>query len=93
MTTRTPTLPSSVEVESPPVAVAEARAVAPLRVAGIGAVAASRLMKVSPGTLLVEVASLLSNPQISAVVVDGHRLPVMAPAVPLRFRPTQQECP
>ncbi|OYU97818.1 MAG: hypothetical protein CFE45_18960 [Burkholderiales bacterium PBB5] len=31
--------------------------------------AASRLMTVSPGTLLAEVASLLSNPQISVVVV------------------------
>lgn len=55
--------------ESPPVAAAEARALAPLQVSSIGAVARSRLLTVSAQTLLVEVAALLSSAQISVVVV------------------------
>lgn len=55
--------------ESPPVAAAEAHAVAPLRVDGIDAVARSRLVTVTADSLLVEVAALLSNAQISVVVV------------------------
>jgi CBS domain-containing protein len=43
--------------------------VAPLRVSGIEAVARSRLQTVSPDSLLVEVAALLSNAQVSVVVV------------------------
>jgi CBS domain-containing protein len=56
-------------VESPPVAAAEARAVAPARVSAIDAVARSRLFTVGTDALLVEVAALLSSAQISAVVV------------------------
>ena len=55
--------------ESPPVAVAEARAVAPLLVSGIETVARSRLLTVVADALLVEVAGLLSGAQISVVVV------------------------
>jgi CBS domain-containing protein len=55
--------------ESPPVAAAEARAVAPLRVGDIEAVARSRLLTVTANSLLVEVAALLSSAQISVVVV------------------------
>ena len=58
--------------ESPPVAAAEARAVAPDLVSGIEAVARSRLLTVGAQALLVDVASLLSSAQISVVVVcDG----------------------
>ena len=55
--------------ESPPVAAAEARAVAPLQVSGIEQMARSRLLTVSADTLLVEVAALLSSAEISVVVV------------------------
>lgn len=55
--------------ESPPVAAAEARAVAPALVSGIEAVARSRLLTVGADALLVEVAALLSSAQISVVVV------------------------
>ena len=55
--------------ESPPVAAAEARAVAPARVSALDAVARSRLLTVGMDALLVEVAALLSNAQISVVVV------------------------
>jgi CBS domain-containing protein len=55
--------------ESPPVAAAEARAVAPLLVSSIEAVARSRLLTVAADSLLVEVAALLSSAQISVVVV------------------------
>ena len=48
-----------------------ARVAPPGRVADIEAVARSRLRVVSPDALLVEVAALLSNPQISVVVVCG----------------------
>jgi CBS domain-containing protein len=47
----------------------EARALAPLLVSGIEAVTRSRLMTVYADALLVEVAALLSNAQISVVVV------------------------
>jgi len=55
--------------ETPPVAAAEARAVAPLRVSGVEAVTRSRLLTVAADALLVEVAALLSGAQISVVVV------------------------
>jgi len=64
-------------VESPPVAAAEARAAAPARVSVLEAVARSRLLTVGPDALLVEVAALLSNAQISVVVVcDAVGLPM-----------------
>ncbi len=69
MSATTPEPPTSASPESPPVAAAEARAVAPLLVGGIEAVARSRLLTVTAGTLLVDVAALLSNAQISVVVV------------------------
>ena len=55
--------------ETPPVAAAEARAVAPALVAGVQGVARSRLLTVTPDTLLADVAALLSSAQISVVVV------------------------
>ena len=62
-------LPEPGGAESPPVAAAEAFAAAPLRVSSLEAVARSRLLTVGPGALLVQVAALLSSPQISLVVV------------------------
>ena len=64
-----PAAPASASPENPSVAAAEARAVAPLLVGGIEAVARSRMLTVSPTSLLVEVAALLSSAQISVVVV------------------------
>lgn len=64
-----PGQPASAGPESPPVAAAEARAVAPLLVGGIEAIARSRLLTVSTNSLLVDVAALLSSAQISVVVV------------------------
>lgn len=55
--------------ETPPLAAAEARAVAPSLVSGVEAVARSRLLTVTPDALLSEVAALLSSAQISVVVV------------------------
>ena len=69
MSATTPVPPVSAGSESPPVATAEARAVAPLRVSGVEAVARSRLLTVASNSQLVEVASLLSSAQISVVVV------------------------
>ncbi len=69
MNTEPPVLPGDPIPESPPVAAAEARAVAPLLVASVEAIARSRLLTVAPGALLVEVAALLSGAQISVVVV------------------------
>ena len=69
MTAPTPLLPGDVGSESPPVAAAEARAVAPLLVSDIEAVARSRLLTVLVDTRLVEVAAQLSSAQISVVVV------------------------
>jgi arabinose-5-phosphate isomerase len=64
--------PAAAMIETPPVAAAEARAVAPLLVSGVEAIARSRLLTVSVDALLVAVASLLSSAQISVVVVcDG----------------------
>ena len=57
--------------EKPSVAAAEARVVPPGRVGDIEAVARSRLRVVAADALLVEVAALLSSPQISVVVVCG----------------------
>ncbi|MCY7305244.1 MAG: CBS domain-containing protein [Rhodoferax sp.] len=56
-------------VETPPVAAAEARAVAPARISATEAVTRSRLLTVGMDALLVEVAALLSSAQISVVVV------------------------
>jgi CBS domain-containing protein len=64
-----PIQPGDQAPETPPVAAAEARAAAPLRVAGIEAMARSRLLTVAVDALLVEVAALLSGAQISVVVV------------------------
>lgn len=69
MNTPTPVLPASASPESTLVATAEARALAPLLVGSIEAVAHSRLLTVSPDSQLVEVAALLSGAQISTVVV------------------------
>ncbi len=67
----------STHPESPPVAAAEARTVAPLLVGGIEAVARSRRQTVSPSSLLVEVAALLSSEQISVVAVcDAEGVPL-----------------
>jgi CBS domain-containing protein len=55
--------------EAPPVAAAEARAVAPLLVTGVEDIARSRLLTVPVDALLVDVAALLSGAQISVVVV------------------------
>jgi len=63
----------SASVESVPVATAEARATAPLRVSDMAAMAHSRLREVAVDTLLADVASLLSSAQISvAVVIDAE---------------------
>lgn len=59
----------SANPESLAVAAAEARAVAPLLVEGIAAIARSRLLTVSTSAMLVEVAAMLSSAQISVVVV------------------------
>jgi len=61
--------PDPAVAESPLVAAAEAGAVAPARVSALEAVARSRLLTVGTDALLVEVAALLSNAQISVVVV------------------------
>ena len=69
MNIQAPVMPADPVPESPPVASAEARAVAPLRVANMETVARSRLLTVSVDALLVEVAALLSGAQISVVIV------------------------
>ena len=71
MSQQTPIVPMApvMTPESPPVAAAEARAVAPALVSGIEAVARSRLLTVGAEALLVDVAALLSSAQISVVVV------------------------
>jgi CBS domain-containing protein len=69
MSATTPVRPASAGPESPPVAAAEASAVAPLRVSSIEAVARSRLLTVAVTSPLVEVAALLSSAQISVVAV------------------------
>lgn len=69
MTTQTTLPPIAVSLETPPVAAAEARTVAPLLVSGIESVARSRLFTVGQDALLVEVAPRLSDSQISVVVV------------------------
>lgn len=77
MTAPTLLLPDGANAESAPVAAAEARAMAPLLVSGIEAIARSRLLTVSADALLVDVATLLSNAQISVVVVtDAARVPL-----------------
>ncbi len=69
MTTPPPLTPDTVSPESPPVAAAEARTVAPLLVSSIEAVAQSRLFTVPVDATLVEVAVRLSGAQISVVLV------------------------
>ena len=69
MNTPAPVLLSDPVPERLPVAAAEARAVAPMLVSSIEAIARSRLLTVASGALLVEVAALLSSAQISVVVV------------------------
>ena len=69
MTAHAPPTPSSGETESPAVAAAEARAVAPLLVSSLETMAGSRLFTVPTVALLVEVAARLSGAQISLVVV------------------------
>ncbi len=69
MTAQAPVEPAAQPPETPPVAAAEARAVAPLLVSGVEAVARSRLLTVAADDLLVKVAALLSGAQISVVVV------------------------
>ena len=76
----TPVVPVTATPESPPVAAAEARAVAPLRVSGIEAMARSRLLTVTSNSLLVEVAALLSSAQISVVVVCDAEGAPLAPS-------------
>ena len=58
MSAQLPIEPAAAITESPPVAAAEARAVAPLLVSGAEAIARSRLLTVSADALLVEVAAL-----------------------------------
>ena len=69
MSAMTPALPTGTSPENPPAATTEARAVAPLRISGIDAVARSRLLTVLANSPLVEVAALLSSAQVSVVVV------------------------
>ncbi|MBA4342969.1 MAG: hypothetical protein C0423_12555 [Methylibium sp.] len=69
MNAQAPFNPGGTLPESPPVAAAETRAVAPLLVSGIEAIARSRLLTVAADALLGEVAALLSSAQISVVVV------------------------
>ena len=79
-------LPQTVP-ESPPVAAAESRAVAPLRVAGIEAIARTRLLTVPEDMRLVQVAALLSGSQVGVVVVcdaDGVALGVISDATLVR---------
>lgn len=72
-----PNTSDTVHAESPPVSAAEARAVAPARVSATEAVTHSRLLMVTVDALLVDVAALLSNAQISVVVVcDAAGAPV-----------------
>ena len=71
------TISPAAGIESPPVAAAEARAVAPTLVSGIEAVTRSRLIQVGEDALLVDVAALLSSAQISVLVVcDGAGAPL-----------------
>jgi CBS domain-containing protein len=56
-------------LESPPVAVAEARSVAHVPVSSLATVASARLLRVGTAALLTEVAAKLASSQISLVVV------------------------
>lgn len=69
MTEPHPLSPDNGAQESVPVATAESRALAPLLLSAVEAVARSRLLTVSADTRLVEVAARLSSAQISVVVV------------------------
>jgi CBS domain-containing protein len=61
--------PDTAGTEIPQAATSEARAVAPALISSIEAVARSRLLTVGADALLAEVAALLSDSQISLVVV------------------------
>jgi CBS domain-containing protein len=69
MNTQLLVLPGEPVPETPLVASVEARALAPLLVSEIEAIARSRLLTVAADVLLFEVAALLSAAQISVVVV------------------------
>ncbi len=69
MSAQIPIEPAAAITETPPVAAVEARAVAPLLVSGVEAIARSRLLTVAADASLSEVAALLSSAQISVVVV------------------------
>ena len=69
MSAMPPAQAASDNAECPAQATAQALAAAPLQVSSIRAVARSRLLTVAANSLLVEVAALLSNAQINAVVV------------------------
>jgi CBS domain-containing protein len=72
-----PDHPGGANPESPAMAAAEARTVAPLLVRDIEAVARSRLLTVPASSLLIDVAALLSSAQISVVVVcDALGMPL-----------------
>ena len=74
--------------ETPHVAAAESRAVAPVLVSGIEAVTRSRLLAVGVDALLPEVAHLLSSSQISMVVVcdaSGAMLGVITETILVRY--------
>lgn len=87
MNAQVPVRPDEPNPETPPVAAAEARAAAPLRVSGVEEVARARLLTVSADTLLSEVAALLSSAQISVVVVcdaSGAALGVITETILVR---------
>ena len=69
MNAQPPVQPGGPAPESPPVAAAQARAVATSRVADVESVARTRLRTVASNAELAEVAALLSGAQISLVVV------------------------
>jgi len=82
-----PSLSGTVARESAAEAFGEAHAETPALVSSIDAVASARLKKVGLQALLVEVAALLSEPQISMVVVcdaGGSALGVITETVLVR---------
>ena len=92
MNTPTPFNPDRPLPESPSVAAAEARAVAPSLVAGVQGLARSRLLTVAVDALLVDVAALLSSAQISVVVVcnaAGAAVGVVTETILVRRRVVQ----
>jgi CBS domain-containing protein len=88
MTSMTPASLASNTRESSPVAAAEARAVAPLLVGGINAVARAQMLTVTATSRLAEVASLFTSAQISVVVVcdaKGAPLGIITETVLVRY--------